>query len=577
MYSFRRKISWCVSLTLVVLGVWGCEERKNNAPQQITPARATTQSQPSMVQPLTGTSQPADLEASVPSFPMTDTSPISAVEVRALIPDPNQVGNTDLPQRKQVYLSLEEAIRRTLRHSLQILVEGYNPAIKEAEVVEAESIFDAVFFLQAGYNNQDSASYSPYTNNAAQTETYSVNGGIRQLLPTGAMVQISSQLSQTFTDPYSSGIFTPTWNCSQIAELRQPLLRNFGLDVNRAQINIKKNDRKIGLYTFSRKVRQTLYDVNQRYWELVGRRRDLVISRELLEQTKQTLETLDKRRDIDALQVQIARTKALLGTREADFIRAVNAIGDAEDQLKNVINDPDLNLAQDIEIVPSDEPVVFPIVTDRLAEIQTAINYRPELQEARLTIENARIAVGVARNQLLPKLDALFRINFDGAEDDYGDALGRSLQGQYISYFVGIDFEVPIGNRKAEAVYRKGTLQLSQSLAALRRVIEEIILDVNVSVRQLRVSAEQVRPSRESVEAARANIDALNARVESFDPPFLDTRLSAQETLANSRRALLQALVNYNIALANMERAKGTILKFYNIVLTEDEPSKNGD
>ena len=47
-------------------------------------------------------------------------------------------------------LSLKEAIARAARHSLAIKVEAYNPGIKEAELIQAEAIFDPVVF---GFSN----------------------------------------------------------------------------------------------------------------------------------------------------------------------------------------------------------------------------------------------------------------------------------------------------------------------------------------------------------------------------------------------------------------------------------------
>jgi outer membrane protein len=60
---------------------------------------------------------------------------------------------------------------------------------------------------------------------------------------------------------------------------------------------------------------------------------------------------------------------------------------------------------------------------------------------------------------------------------------------------------------------------------------------------------------------------AIIARKIKLSPEFLDVQLSAQETMANARRGLLAALVNYNISIVQLERAKDTLLRYNNVSL----------
>ena len=61
-------------------------------------------------------------------------------------------------------------------------------------------------------------------------------------------------------------------------EMRQPLLRGFGIDYNQAFIVIAKNDRRISHLAFKRQIRDTLLQVEELYWRLVQARRDVVIT-----------------------------------------------------------------------------------------------------------------------------------------------------------------------------------------------------------------------------------------------------------------------------------------------------------
>ena len=62
---------------------------------------------------------------------------------------------------------------------------------------------------------------------------------------------------------------------------------------------------------------------------------------------------------------------------------------------------------------------------------------------------------------------------------------------------------------------------------------------------------------------------ALQERQENKNPAQLDTILGSQQSVAQSRRALLQAIVTYNPGIVDVERAKGTLLEYNNVVLSE--------
>ncbi len=94
---------------------------------------------------------------------------------------------TRLERPNKVRLSLAEAIQRALANNYSIRIEAYGPAISEAQLVAAEAAFDAVFFLDAGYQKTDRAG-SSIDVDQPQSNARTYSGGIRKLLPTGMVV-----------------------------------------------------------------------------------------------------------------------------------------------------------------------------------------------------------------------------------------------------------------------------------------------------------------------------------------------------------------------------------------------------
>lgn len=471
---------------------------------------------------------------------------------------------------ERTHLTLEDAVRRTLANNYAIEVVRFNPAIETARVVEAEAAFDATFFANVTNSKVDRPTGSQLF--ATQRDFFELSTGVRKLLASGAQVSASYSLTRTKQD-FVFQVINPEYFSSLILEIRQPLLRNFGIDFNRSLIVIAKNDRRISDLAFRRQVRDTLRTVEELYWRVVQARRDVVITARVLADFEAIYEYLVARQAFDITPVQISATKAGLEQARADFVRRRANVFDAEDRLIALMNDPDINLAEAMELIADDFPELQPIAVDRLAEVQTALENRTEIKEQTLRVANAKIGVGRAKSGELPRLDLSFRATHDGLARNADASFDELSRRKFIEYFVGVELEVPIGNRGPRAASRRAQLQHAQAIAQLRRVFEEVIFDVNLAVRQLETSFDQIGPSFESAEAREREVNSIVARAERKDFNTLRAELDARQGprgLTNARRAMLSAMVDYNIAVIDLERAKGTLLQYNNVVITSE-------
>ncbi len=491
-------------------------------------------------------------------------------EVRSLKRTLKLIDSIHRPE--QLTLSLEEAIHRTLASSFAIDVARVNPAVETTRVVEAEAAFDALFFSNITKDKIDRPSASQLQATAA--DLFATSTGIRKLLPSGMQVSGSVAFNRTSTSVVFQGL-NPEYTSSFVLELRQPLLRGFGIDYNRSLIVLSQYNQRISEWTFRRTVRDVLRQVEEAYWRLVQARRDVVISARLLVEFEQILAYLDARRDFDVIPVQLNATEANLEQSRADFIRRIANVLDAEDNLIALMNSNDVDLADDIEIITSDFPQLDPILLDRIAEVQTALNHRSELKEQKLAVKSARVSANRARNEELPRLDLTFRETIAGLGANGDQAFDEATTSRFIEYFIGVELEVPIGNRGPRAARKRAELQHDGAVALLRQRIEEVILDVNIAVRQLETSYDLIGPAFQAAEARVREVGSIVARAERKDLNTLNSELNARQALANARRAMLANMVDYNIAVIDLERAKGTLLPYNNIVLETDANAPN--
>ncbi len=469
---------------------------------------------------------------------------------------------------RQYRLSLNEALRRALHNNYAIQFDGYAPAISTAQVVQAEAVFDTIFFANVSRDNTDRPTPSQLA--ASQTDTTVVAGGIRKLLATGAQATLTQQMVRVDNPGFQFQTLNPAWTQNFVAELRQPLLRNFGIDFNRAQINIRKLEREINEEAFRARVIDILFQTEQAYWQLVALRRDVVITAELLAQARVTYEQIEARIVFDVYRTLLYRAEANVKQQEFAFIDVKNRVRNAEDVLLNLINDPQLPLSADLEIIPVDGPSLVEIVRDRYEAVQTALEYRPEIAQARLAVDVARIQLGIAKNQALPTLDVIYRMTLNGLGDNADKAFDQMTTGNFIDQFIGMEFAWTIGERLERAGIRIATFQQSQAVLQYKQALDNIIQDVRTALRNLDSNYEQILPSYQGMIAAAENLRSIQERQETKSPAELDAVLNAQTNLSNARRALLQAAVQYNIGLADVERAKGTLLTYNNVVLAEE-------
>ena len=240
-------------------------------------------------------------------------------------------------------------------------VSSYNPAIEATRVVEAEAAFDAAFFTTISNNKVDRPSGSPFV--STKTQAFNSRSGIRKLLATGMQVETAYSIQRSSTN-FQYQTVNPEWFDQFVVSFRQPLLRGFGIDVNRSQVRLQKLSQRKATQTFRRDVRETLRSAEVAYWRLVQARRNLVISAKLLGSFEQIFTFLDERKDFDVYRIQLADVRARLEASKVDFVELVANVRIAEDQLIALMNDPEVDLADDIQIIPTDLPLHQPVELD---------------------------------------------------------------------------------------------------------------------------------------------------------------------------------------------------------------------
>ena len=474
----------------------------------------------------------------------------------------------EIERPSQYRLTLNEALKRAIGGNFLIRIDSFAPAVSTAQAVQAESVFDTAFFAQINRDNQDRPALNQLS--ATKTDATVINGGIRQLMTSGGQVSFAHTMTRVDNPGFRFQTVNPIWQQAFVAELRQPVLRNFGIDYNRSQINIRKTERKINEQAFRARVIEVLNNTERAYWELARARREVVIGAELLAQAQLTLRQVEARREFDSYLTLVSASRATVSQRQFLYIQLKNNVRNAEDQLLNLLNDKELPMAKNLEIIPLDMPTIVNLVRDGVEEVGTALRYRPEILQARHAVDVARLQLGIAKNQALPQLDLVYRMTLNGIGNNADNSFDEVTTGNFTDQYVGVEFAWNFAERGERAGIRIAALTQSRAVTTYKKALDDVIADCRVALRNLNTAYEQLTPSRDAVVSAADRLRALQERQERKSPPELDTIFNAQVGLAENRRALLAAVTAYNQGIVDVERAKGTLLEYDNVNIANE-------
>jgi len=473
---------------------------------------------------------------------------------------------------RTVTVSLERLVRSAVEHNIAVEFARLGPAVSEAQVAKAEAAFDWTLFNNFNYVNTDSPrtgtsfnggiSFTPGLD-VQQGITNTV--GVRRTLISGGRLTIQQEVSNTNNatpgqvtspDPANLAAFTLQYD--------QPLLRNAGAEVTQAEVQIARNAERTSVQTLRRDLMRVVTDTEKTYWELVQAYYDLRILTRLQERGEKSRDLLKARERIDANQAQIADAISRVEQRKVDVLRAQQQIRLINDRLKALVNDPSFPVGSEIFLNPADFAVDAPIQFNLLDSLQQGIQNRPEVQSAIIAIDDASIRQMVAKNQRLPDLSVRLQSRFVSLDSNMDEALGSEFSGQFADYLVGAAFEMPIGNRAAEAEYRQRRLERMQSVLAYRNAVQQTVVDVKAALYQSLQAYRQITQTEIARLAAAESLrvlDVENANTAGITVERLDLELNRQESLARTEREEVLARVGYNAALADLFAAMGTTLE----------------
>ena len=486
---------------------------------------------------------------------------------------------------RSVEATLDRLLTAALFHSSQVKVFSDLPLIRRTAIAEAEGRFTPRFFAEGLYERSDDPVGSTLqTGGPDRFEEDQLVGefGIRARTRTGADVTLSERISYVDNN---SVFFIPNPQSRALLSLSvvQPLLRGAGTGYNTAILEIAEIDSEAAQEEFVRQASFHLMEVTRAYWNLYLTRVGYLQDRRLADATQRLVDRAEARADLDTPGEVLLRARSALNERQSNLIRTKAAIRNAEDRVKALVNDPDL-LRGNLEVVLADLPTAYPQRARVVPAAEAALQNRPEVNEAFLQWRAAAVRSGIADNETLPQLDAIAEVATAGLREagETGEALGDQFDSD-LSFTLGLRFETPIGKSERDARQLRRRLELRSQGNQVKVVIETVLLEVKVGVREVETAWRDLVSRHETLVAAREDTRILTERWEGgvgqgpgggglAGVTYLNLLLDAQVRQNAAERAYAAAQATYAVAQANLERVQGTLLAYRGV-----EPQELGE
>ncbi len=430
----------------------------------------------------------------------------------------------------------------------------------------------------------------------ATVGTLTANVNYQQGFSTGTLLNVGFNNNRvTSTSDFSA--FTPSLNTMLRAQLTQHLLQGFGPRINRRFIVEAKVNRRITDSSFRQQVIYTISQVESIYWSLVSAYEDEQAKERALEQSTQLTKDNRKQLEIGTLApLDVVNSDSAVATDKQALITSKSNLEYQQLLMKQAIarnlNDPQLSNAP---VVPTDR-----VGLDRLPEedlptedlVKVAFTNNPQIEQAALSMQNNEITIRGEKNGLLPIVDvfgfygtsALAGITNPNALNlgaagtganapstvptGYYGALQNLFAANNPDYGFGVNVNIPLRNRVAQADQARSQMEYRQTQMRLQQLYTQI----RIQVINAQYALTNDRANVLAAQTARDfNAQSLDAEQKKYKLGASTTAnvLVQERTLAIGENNLISATAAFAKDKSSLLQILSTTLDRYGIALVD--------
>ncbi|MFP6838578.1 MAG: TolC family protein [Pseudohongiellaceae bacterium] len=380
------------------------------------------------------------------------------------------------------------------------------------------------------------------------------NLGARYLLKSGGAIALN--LTNNFTR-FLSGDVSEFSTGALIGSFTQPLLRDFGSDIETEALLQAERDLLYQLRDFTRFRKEFAVQVASQYYVVLLAREtannnyagllanNLSLEREQAFQAEGLTTLLEVGRlEQSALQADLRWARAITSyKRGLDNFKILIGLN-AEDNI--VLDENEMVLIAETGM---DSPDV-----DLEQAIAMAVQTRLDLYTQLDQVQDAARRIELAADELDVALDLNFLVSVPGAADgSFGE-----LEFENAVYSAGLGFDLPLDNKAQRNNYRRALIDYDLATRGYVLALDAVKIDVLRTWREMNEARKSYEISLRGVQINERRVEEAELRAELGLGDIQDT-VDSQNDLTSSRTELTSSIVSHNIAKLEFWRDVGLL------------------
>ncbi len=494
-------------------------------------------------------------------------------------PLPAPQGLADHVVEGKLVLTLGDSIRLALSNNTDIRLDHAQIEFAQNNLRRTHGPFDPLATSSFADNRTKTPTITqiqgaPILDTLSQTTTF----GYSQLFQTGTNFQTSFNSNKLSTND-SLSLLNPSLSSNLQFTVTQPLLKNFGLFPNRAPILIAQRNLKQARANFQGEVNDVILQIVANYWNVVLARENLTVQKKSLEEAEKSYDRDKKALSLGALPpLDIYRSQSQVATRRVGVIQAEYSLKQAEDQFRRGVGadlDPAIRVL-DLDLTDRPEPTGELPSTDIATALTRALANRPELDRVHEQLASDELSVRLAHNNLKPDLELSGFYAGNGVAGNSPvsgntgvyNSLSQVFHFTYPAYGASLSLTLPIKNHSGEANLADALVSRTRDQYQERQTKQSITLEVTRAVHALEEAKLTMEAAKVAVDLARDTLRADERKYE-LGAEAVFFVLDAQTQLAQAELNLIQAQINFQVAVAQVDHATGDLLEHHQVQIVE--------
>ena len=321
----------------------------------------------------------------------------------------------------------------------------------------------------------------------------------------------------------------------------EPLTQQYRIGLN---IKLEHLSREMAEAKLHEQQNETIDQVKKTYYAILQTKSAL----SSVEQTVKSYQELDKvTGDYVVQQVVLKADHLVVQTKLAraqyDQLELSSRLATQKEQLNTLIG-----REVDREFDVTDAPAFISIATNLAAARKTALEQRPELEQARLSVEQAKLVRRIKKSEYIPDVSAGFAYltprNFPSVVPKEFANVGVTITWEFFDW----------GRKRHQLAEIDNTIE--QAKNGLKETEDQVLVDVGDKLRKLQLTGQALRVAKLAEDSAKENLRVSTGQYR-YQAVLLSDVLKSQASLAEATSEYQRALSTFWTAKAEFEKALG--------------------